>query len=143
LIAIGGGGFTGKGYGKGLQKFGYIPEAQSDFIFAAYSEEIGFVGNLLLIALYCRLFFYFLKHLQHLKDPQSKMIGIGIISILIVQSFVNIGVNIQIIPNTGVTLPFISAGGSSLLISCIELIILYKILKSEEKTTLLPKLQEK
>jgi cell division protein FtsW len=132
-MAIGGGGFLGKGYGKGLQKFGYIPEAQSDFIFAAYSEEIGFAGNLLLIGLYCRLFFYFLKHLQHIKDPQSKMIGVGIISILIVQSFVNIGVNIQIIPNTGVTLPFISAGGSSLLISCVELIILYKILKSEEK----------
>jgi cell division protein FtsW len=70
------------------------------------------------------------------------MIGVGIISILIVQTFVNIGVNVQIIPNTGVTLPFISAGGSSLLISCIELIILYKILKSEEKKTVVPSLRE-
>jgi cell division protein FtsW len=140
-MAIGGGGFIGKGYGKGLQKFGYIPEAQSDFIFAAYSEEIGFMGNMFLIFLYCWLFFYFLKHLQHIRDPQSKMIGVGIISILIVQTFVNIGVNVQIIPNTGVTLPFISAGGSSLLISCVELMILYKILKSEEKKTVVPNLK--
>ena len=132
-MAIGGGGFTGKGLGKGLQKFSYIPEAQSDFIFAAFSEEIGFVGNIFLLSLYCRMFFYFLKHLQYIRDPQSKMIGVGIISILMVQTFVNIGVNVQIIPNTGVTLPFVSAGGTSLLISCIELMILYKILKSEEK----------
>jgi cell division protein FtsW len=83
-----------------------------------------------------------LKHLQQIKDPQSKMIGVGIISILVVQTFVNIGVNIQLIPNTGVTLPFISAGGSSLLISCIELILLYKILKSEQRKTLLPSLKE-
>ncbi|MDR0608381.1 MAG: FtsW/RodA/SpoVE family cell cycle protein [Candidatus Peribacteria bacterium] len=114
-----------------------MPEAQSDFIFSAYSEEIGFVGNIVLIFLYCRMFFYSLKHLQHIRDPQSKMIGVGIISILVTQTFVNIGVNIQIIPNTGVTLPFISAGGSSLLISCVELLILYKILKSEQKKLVL------
>jgi cell division protein FtsW len=64
----------GQGYGKGLQKFGYIPEAQSDFIFSAFSEEIGFMGNLALLALYCWLFRYFLKKLQEVKDPQSKMI---------------------------------------------------------------------
>jgi len=139
LIAIGGGGFWWKGYGKGLQKFWYIPEAQSDFIFAAFAEEIGFVGNLVLLFLYCWMFFYFLKHLQHIKDPQTKLIWVGIISILMVQVFVNIGVNIQILPNTGVTLPFISAGGSSLLICCIKLMLLYKILGSEEKKSLVSK----
>jgi len=70
---------------------------------------VGFVGNLLLVVLYCWLFFYFLKHLQHIKDPQSRMIGVGIVSLLMVQAFVNIGVNIQILPSTGVTLPFVSA----------------------------------
>lgn len=80
----------GKGYGKGLQKFGYIPEAQSDFVFAAYSEEIGFVGNMILLALYCWIFYYFLKHLQSIRDPQSKLIGVGITSLLMVQTFVNI-----------------------------------------------------
>ncbi|GHW02389.1 cell division protein FtsW [candidate division SR1 bacterium] len=139
LWAIGGGGFWGEGYGKGLQKFGYIPEAQSDFIFAAFSEEIGFLGNCLLLFLYCRLFFYFLTHIQHIRDPQSRMIGIGIISILILQTFINIGVNIQILPNTGVTLPFISAGGTSLMISCIELLILYKILISEDARKVISK----
>lgn len=138
LIAIWGGGFWGQWYGKGLQKFGYIPEAQSDFIFAAFSEEVGFLGNMVLLALYCWMFWYFLKKLQDIKDPQSKMIGVWIISILIVQTFVNIGVNIQIVPNTGVTLPFISAWGTSLLLSCIEVMILYKIIRSEEKKTVLP-----
>jgi cell division protein FtsW len=87
------------------------------------------------------MFFYFLKNLQRIRDPQSKMIGVGIISILMVQTFVNIGVNVQIIPNTGVTLPFISAGGSSLLISCIELLLLYKILASETKKAVLSNLK--
>lgn len=99
------------------------------------------MGNLVLIFLYCWMFFYFLKHLQRIRDPQTKMIGVGIISILIVQTFVNIGVNIQIIPNTGVTLPFVSAGGSSLLISCVELLILYKILSSEGKKPVLQNLK--
>jgi cell division protein FtsW (lipid II flippase) len=65
-----------------------------------------------------------------------KFIGVGIVSILIVQTFVHIGVNVQILPNTGVTLPFVSAGGSSLFIACVKLMILYKILKSEEKKSL-------
>ncbi len=137
LRAIGGGWFLGEWYGKGLQKFWYIPEAQSDFIFAAFSEEIGFVGNLFLLGLYCRMFRYVLSHLQRLKDPQSKMIGIGILSILILQTVIHMWVNLKLIPNTGITLPFISAGGTSLMISCIELILLYKILKSEKIHTVI------
>jgi cell division protein FtsW len=70
------------------------------------------------------------------------MIGVGIISILMVQTFVNIGVNVQLIPNTWVTLPFISAGGSSLMISCVELMILYRLLKSEEKKTMVASIKE-
>ncbi|MBO4203491.1 FtsW/RodA/SpoVE family cell cycle protein [bacterium] len=86
-----------------------MPEAQSDFIFAAFSEEIGFAGNLILLGLYCRMFRYVLSHLQKLRDPQSKMIGVGIISIITIQTFIHICVNIKILPNTGITLPFVSA----------------------------------
>lgn len=127
LYAIWGGWLIGEGYGKGLQKFGFLPEAQSDFIFAAFSEEIGFVGNLILLSLYFYLMYYFISKLKNIRDEKTKLLWIGIISIIIIQMFINIGVNIRIIPNTGVTLPFISHWGTALMANFIELIILYKI----------------
>ncbi|MCX6825485.1 MAG: FtsW/RodA/SpoVE family cell cycle protein [candidate division SR1 bacterium] len=129
LVAIGGGGLLGKGYGKGLQKFGFIPEAQSDFIFAAFSEEIGFVGNMVLLGLYMYIAYYFLINLRNIKDEHSKIIGIGILSLILIQAFVNIGVNTKILPNTGLTLPFISYGGTALMVNFMEIVLLYKILK--------------
>ena len=123
--------FFGQGLGKGLQKFWNVPEAQSDFIFAAFSEEIWFFWNMILLGLYVFIFWYSLRCLQDLKDPHLKMIWIGILSILMVQTFVHIWVNIQIVPNTWVTLPFVSSWGTSILISCIELFLLYKIIISE------------
>ena len=133
LIAIGWGGFLGNWYGNGLQKYSNLPEAYCDFIFAAFSEEIWFVWNMLLIALYVRMFWYVLKHLQKVNDPQLKLIWVWIISLIIVQTFVNIWVNIQIIPTTWITLPFISAWWSSLMVNCIELLLIYKILQTENK----------
>lgn len=131
LLAIGGGGFFGKGYGKWLQKFGYIPEAQSDFVFSALSEEIGFFGNLLILWLYFYLGFYFLSHLHKIKDDYKKAIGVGIISLILVQVFVNIWVNIKILPNTGLTLPFLSYWGTALMVNMMEVVILYKIIKGK------------
>jgi len=131
LMAIGGGWFLGKWYGKWLQKFGYIPEAQSDFVFAAYSEEIWFVGNIILLWLYFYLAYYFLSKLHTIKNEHSKTIGIWIISLIIIQAFINIGVNLKIMPNTGLTLPFISYWGTALMVNCIEIILLYKILKEK------------
>ncbi|HMT00772.1 MAG TPA: FtsW/RodA/SpoVE family cell cycle protein, partial [Candidatus Absconditabacterales bacterium] len=128
LISIGGGGFTGKGYGKGLQKFGFIPEAQSDFIFAAFSEEIGFFGDAVLLALYLGLAFFFLSELHKVRDDYYKMLGVAIISLIIMQAFVNMGVNLRILPNTGLTLPFISFGGTALIVNLIQLSLLYKII---------------
>lgn len=131
LIAVWWWGFMGKGYGKWLQKFWYIPEAQSDFIFAAYSEEIGFIGNMLLLALYFYLAYYFLSRLQNIRNEHNKLIWVGIISLIIIQAFVNIGVNIKIMPNTWLTLPFISYWWTALMVNCIEIILLYKILKDK------------
>ena len=133
LIAIGWWGFFWNGYGNGLQKYSNLPEAYCDFIFAAFSEEIWFVGNILLIALYIWMFRYVLKHLQKVQDPQLKLIWVWIISLIIIQTLVNMWVNVQIIPTTWITLPFISAGWSSLMVNCIEILLLYKILKTENK----------
>ena len=133
LIAIWWWGFFWNWYGNGLQKYSNLPEAYCDFIFAAFSEEIWFIWNLFLIAIYIRMFLYVLKHLQKVNDPQLKLIWVWIISLIIVQTFVNMWVNVQIIPTTWITLPFISAWWSSLMVNCIELLLLYKILKTENK----------
>lgn len=131
LIAIWWWGLLGQGYGKGLQKMGQLPEAYSDMIFAAFSEEIGFVGNMLLFALYMGLFFTVLKQLSQVRDPQLKTLAVGIISLIIIQVFVHVGVNVEILPNTGLTLPFVSHGGTALMINLIELALLYKILRGK------------
>lgn len=133
LIAVGAGGIFGKGYGKWLQKFGYIPEAQSDFIFAAFSEEIWFLGNMVLLTLYFFLAYKFIKRLPDTKDEYAKTLGAGIISLIIIQMFVNIWVNIKLLPLTGLTLPFISAWGSALMVNMIQLVLLYKIAYNNEK----------
>lgn len=131
LLAIGWGGLFGKGYGKWLQKFWFIPEAQSDFVFSAFSEEIWFVGNMILLWLYLYIGWYFLTHLRNIKDEHRKMIGIGILSLILIQAFVNIWVNIKILPNTWLTLPFISYWGTALMVNFMEIILLYKILQKK------------
>lgn len=128
LIAVWGGGFWGQWYGKGLQKMGYLPEAHSDMIFDAFSEEIGFVGNCFLLLLYFGLCYHVIKGLQAVKDPYLQLVGIGLISLLMIQVFVHIWVNLEIVPNTGLTLPFVSHGGTALMINIIQLTFLYKIL---------------
>lgn len=129
LLAIGWWWLLGKWYGKWLQKFGFIPEAQSDFVFSAFSEEIGFVGNMVLLWLYLYIAYYFLTRIRNIKDDHQKMIGIGILSLILVQAFVNIWVNVKILPNTGLTLPFISYGWTALMVNFMEIVLLYKILK--------------
>ena len=131
VTAIGAGGLFGQGYGKGLQKMGQLPEAYSDMIFAAFSEEIGFFGNMLLFLLYFLLFVAVLKELSQVRDPQLRLLAVGIISLIIIQVFVHVGVNLEILPNTGLTLPFISHGGTALMINLIELALLYKILRGK------------
>lgn len=131
LIAVGWWGLLWKWYGKWLQKFWYIPEAQSDFIFAAYSEEVGFLGNIFLLWLYFYLAYYFLSRLHQIKNEYNKMVGVWIIALIMIQVFINIGVNIKIMPNTWLTLPFISYGWTALMVNCIEIILLYKILKEK------------
>ncbi len=127
LVAVGGWWWIGKWYGKWLQKFGYIPEAQSDFIFAAFSEEIGFIGNSIVLTLYILLARYVIKWLQEVDDEYDRVVAIGMLSMILLQTFINIGVNIKLLPLTGLTLPFFSHGWSALLVNMMEVMLLYKI----------------
>ncbi len=131
LTAIWWWGLLWKGYWKWLQKFWYIPEAQSDFIFSAFSEEMWFLGNIILLGLYFYLAYYVLKKLIRVRDDYNKMLAVGILSLIIIQVFINIWVNLKILPNTWLTLPFISHGGSALMVNMIELILLYKIIENK------------
>jgi len=130
LAAIWWWGFAWKWYWKWLQKFGYLPEAQSDFVFAAFSEEVWFLGAIALLWLYFYLMYYVITKLVYVKDEYSKMIAIGLLSLIIIQAFINIGVNLKILPNTWLTLPFISHGGTAIMTNIISLMILYKIIKN-------------
>lgn len=119
---------TGTWYWKWLQKFWYIPIAQSDFIFAAFSEEIWLLWNSILLTLYFLLAFYFLKQLKNVKNEYYKNLWVGIISLIIFQSFINIWVNINILPITWITLPFISYWWTALIINFVQIVILHKII---------------
>ena len=132
LIAIGWWWFRWNGYGKWLQKLGYIPEAQSDFIFSAFSEEVWFIGNLFLFTMYFLFAYFCMVKIPGLRSMHMKMVAIGILSLILVQMFINLGVNLKLLPNTGLTLPFISFWGTALMVNFIEIALLYKILYKNE-----------
>lgn len=120
-----------KWYWKWLQKFWYLPEAQSDFIFAAFSEEIWFLWGIILIWLYALVVWTVLRRLPDISDPYERILAVGLVSLIAVQAFVNIGVNIKLLPLTWVTLPFISHGGSALIAALLEIVLLVKILEQK------------
>jgi cell division protein FtsW len=115
LIAIGSGGFFGLGYGKSIQKFGYLPEVQSDTIFAAMAEELGFMRLMIILALYAVFCWRGYKIALEAPDRFGFLVAVGITTWIGFQTILNIAVNIGLFPITGLTLPFISYGGSSML----------------------------
>ena len=117
LIAIGSGGIFGRGLGQSVQKFNYLPEPQGDSIFAVYGEEFGFVGTSILVVLYVFLALRGYKIAMRAPDAFAKYLVVGIVSLITLQSFLNIGALVGILPLTGVPLVFISHGGSALLIA--------------------------
>lgn len=131
LVAVWWWWLIGKGYGKWLQKFWYIPEAQSDFIFAAFSEEVWFLWWLVLLTLYFMLARTVVTRLKDIQDPYERTLAVGILSLILLQAFVNIAVNIKVLPLTWVTLPFISHGWSALVVTMIEIVLLVKILEQK------------
>lgn len=115
LIAIGSGGLFGVGYGKSIQKFGYLPEVQSDTIFAAMAEELGFLRLLIVLGLYGIFVYRGLRVARNAPDRFGLLVATGITAGIAFQTLLNICVNLSLFPITGLTLPFISYGGSSLL----------------------------
>ena len=117
LLAIGPAGIFGFGYGNSRQKFLYLPEPQNDFIFSILLEETGFIGGLIVIAAFVTFFSTSYSMAARAKTREIQLMIIGFTSILVVQTFLNMGVVTGLLPVTGVTLPFISYGGSSLVMT--------------------------
>jgi cell division protein FtsW len=115
LIALGSGGLFGVGYGKSIQKFGYLPEVQGDMIFAAMGEELGFLRLCIILSMYALFIIRGYKIAREAPDRFGFLVATGITTWVACQSLVNIAVNLSLFPLTGLTLPFISYGGSSLL----------------------------
>ncbi len=114
LYAIGSGGFFGLGFGNSRQKYMYVSEPQNDFIFAIVCEELGMVGAMVIIALFAILIWRGIKIAMNAPDNFASLLVTGIVSLVGVQTFLNIAVVTKMIPTTGISLPFFSAGGSSL-----------------------------
>ena len=114
-IAIGSGGLTGLGLGDGMQKHGFLPEIQSDFIFANIGEELGLVATLFVLLAFLTITICGLFIALRARDQFGSLLAIGITSLISYQAIINIGVVTSLLPNKGLALPFISAGGSSLL----------------------------
>ena len=127
MIAVGSGGLTGKGVGFGSQsQLKFLPEAQNDFIFAVIAEELGLLGVLLVLGFYSLFFFRCLAALKRANNDFGIYFIIGAAGLIFIQMFINIGMNIGIMPVVGLPLPFISYGGSSLL----SLLILVGIIEN-------------
>lgn len=133
LYAIGSGGVFGKGLGQSIQKLGFIPEAQNDMIFSIICEELGFIGALVLIFLYGFVIFKIAVVAVSVKNKKGKLICIGVATHIAIQVILNIAVVCNVIPNTGVTLPFISYGGTSIVFLLAEIGIVLNISNSINK----------
>ncbi|MBQ7450125.1 cell division protein FtsW [bacterium] len=128
-IAFVGGGLFGEGFGNSKQKLGWLPEGHTDFIFAIYAEEFGFIGCVLLIILFIMFIHRGLLIASKSNDIQGKILALGLTASIGIQAFLNMSVASAMIPATGVTLPFISYGGTSLVISMCMIGILLNISK--------------
>lgn len=121
LYAIGSGGIWGKGLGQSMQKLGFLPEAQNDMIFSIICEELGLFGAVTIIVLFILLIWRFMFIASNASDLFGAMLVVGVMGHIAIQVILNIGVVTNTIPNTGISLPFISYGGSSVLFLLIEI----------------------
>ncbi|WP_071027231.1 FtsW/RodA/SpoVE family cell cycle protein [Peptoniphilus raoultii] len=129
LYAIALGGYTGSGFFQSKQKYANLPEAHTDFIFSVICEEFGFVGALFLIILYLIFIYRGFVIASRAKDNFYKFTAIGLTTYIGIQAFFNLGVAVKILPVTGITLPFISYGGTALVMSMVAVGLLLKISK--------------
>lgn len=126
-IALGSGGLTGKGLGQSVQAFGYLPEAVNDSIFAILGETFGFIGVVAIIVIFFALLRRIVKVMDHVVDPVLRLIVAGVFGLIATHTLVNIGAMTGVFPLTGVTLPFLSFGGTSLLFTMLGLGLVFQI----------------
>lgn len=130
VITVGAGGLFGQGIGKGTQShFQFLPENHTDFIFSSFSEEFGFFGSIILMLIYLMLFLRLWRIYVLSTESYSKLLVLGVLTIFWVQWFINVGMNIGLLPITGITLPLVSYGGSSIISSCILLGLVSGVLR--------------
>lgn len=129
LLAIGPGGILGTGFLRGKQKYFYLPEPHNDFIFAVIAEELGLIGAAIVIGLFMMFFYRGLKLALFVQDVFAQTLVLGLVTMMTLQAWINIAVVIGVLPVTGLTLPFLSYGGSSLLINFAAVGILLNIEK--------------
>ncbi|MEP7274271.1 MAG: putative lipid II flippase FtsW [Acidobacteriota bacterium] len=127
LIAVGSGGVHGSGLGQGKQKLLYLPEAQSDFIFAVIAEELGLIGTVTLVLIFAFLLWRGLRACHRAPDRFGYLLALGLTTMIIAQAFFNISVVLSLAPTKGIPLPFVSAGGSSLVITMAAVGVLLNI----------------
>ena len=130
LYAIGPGGLLGVGFLNSRQKHFYLPEPQTDFIFSIITEEFGFIGSIVLITLFIILYYHIIKNAINTTNLFGKYLMFGLAFLLLFQTLLNLCVVVGLVPITGVTLPFISYGGSSLLVSMISIGIVLNVSKN-------------
>ena len=137
MTAIGSGGITGKGIGKGSQsQLNFLPERHTDFVFASINEEFGMIGSFLMIGFYWFLFYRFFEIAKKSRDRFGQLMAGGMLLMFFYQVIVNIGMNVGIVPVTGISLPFLSYGGSFLVVSMISFGIVQNIWLKRRKMVL-------
>lgn len=127
IIAVGSGGLTGVGLGSSVQAYGYLPEADNDSIFAIFAEKFGFIGSVVLLGIYLVLFYKIYRVGVDSKDNFSKLIVLGVLIWISIEVVINIGAMIGLLPLKGITLPFVSYGGSSVIFFAAAIGLVYQI----------------
>jgi cell division protein FtsW len=134
MVALGNGGITGKGLGDGRQKLGFVPEQHTDFIFSIIGEELGLIATLLVIVAFVAILFCGIYVALNAVDTFGLLLASGITFLISLQAFINIGVVTSALPNKGLPLPFISYGGSNLLIALASVGLLLSIARQARET---------
>jgi cell division protein FtsW len=132
LIAVGTGGWFGRGLMEGRQKLFYLPESHTDFIFANVAEELGLLGTLIVVGLFIYLGYRGLRAATLARDPFAQFLAVGITATILIQAFFNISVVLSLVPTKGIPLPFISSGGTSLFITLASMGVLLNITREIE-----------
>ena len=134
LLSIGSGGLLGVGLGKSRQKFQYLPEPQNDFIFSIICEELGLIGATIIMLLFAALILRGYWIALHARDRFGALLVVGVISLVAMQTFLNIGVVTGLLPATGISLPFFSYGGTALLIQLAEMGVVLSVSRQMKPT---------